>query len=204
MGFTSVRSFIAGLLGALTWAGLSSMAIALTEEQRQLVMSWPPNLQLLNPNAIPPDSPIITPFTISSTELTIPSLWWADEQFGREILTAWIAFPALNGLPPRVDLIVSEAAWREQSYWQRYAFVNKFGRESKTFGYIVRVFNEQRPQPRILAAYLCDNSWDRIDGEYIPQPVQFADPEEEANCQVYLDFWGRGAPVLLTPSPLGL
>jgi len=49
----------------------------------------PPELDRLKPSL---NDGVITADTISQSELTIPSLWWAKEQFGW-LLDNWLAYP---------------------------------------------------------------------------------------------------------------
>ncbi|MBF2078663.1 MAG: hypothetical protein IGR76_09100 [Synechococcales cyanobacterium T60_A2020_003] len=155
-------------------------AFALDDEQLQVLLSQPPRLQWLEPDAVLPSEEMVTQYTISETSLTPPSLWWIQSQYGGDLLSGWVAAPGTDGLPPHVDLVVNEAEWRTYNYWERYALVTLFGRVSQEFGYITRVFNEQRPQPRALAAYLCE-----------PLVATDEDPEV-SGCQVYMDVAGLG------------
>lgn len=95
----------------------------------------------------------ITSSNISQNGLTIPSLWWAREQFGGKLLENWLAYPGENGRGGRVDLVVNRQIWSLRDYLERYQFVNHFGQSAKDYGYNTRVFNRQK---RLLAAYTCD------------------------------------------------
>jgi hypothetical protein len=178
------NAWLLGALSLLAWAGSTGPGFALDNDPLQNMLSYPPRLQWLEPGAVLPDSGIVTPYTISDTELTIPSLWWMQEQYGGDLLSGWIAYPAMDGLPPRVDLVVNESVWRSYSYWERFSFVMLFGRESQQFGYLTRVFNEQRPQPRALAAYLCNP----IALEDMNSPPRVIDER----CQVFMGVPGTG------------
>lgn len=111
----------------------------------------PPELNWLQPGAVPPDT-VITSATISPTGLTPPSLWWTDQQFGGKTLKGWIAYPGTETLPPRVDLVVNRQLWGLSDYLERYSFVHHFGRAAQSFGYTIRVFNDVG-EP--LAIYPC-------------------------------------------------
>lgn len=104
-----------------------------------------------------PASGTITADTISQNGLTVPSLWWADEQFGGKLLDNWVAYPATAETPARVDLIVNRQFWSLLTYMERYRFVNQFGIVARDYGYDVRVFNRQGT---FLAAYTCAGSSD--------------------------------------------
>lgn len=102
---------------------------------------------------------IITKDTICQTGLTIPSLWWADEQFGDKLLENWLAYPDEK----RIDLVVNRQIWGLMDYYQRYAFVHRMGtvvRETGDpgeTGYNLRVFNRQEPE-LCLASYTCSTN----------------------------------------------
>ena len=113
----------------------------------------PLDLTLLQPGADPAAEGILTATTISQEGLTIPSLWWAREQFAGKLLDNWLAYPADETVPSRVDLIVNRQIWSLLDYLQRYEFVNQFGITAKDYGYNTRVFNRQGT---LLAAYTCE------------------------------------------------
>jgi len=102
---------------------------------------------------------VVTKDTICQTHLTIPSLWWADEQFGNKLLENWLAYPNEK----RIDLVVNRQRWGLMDYYERYAFVHRMGvlvrgnGETGEAGYDLRVFNRQEPDI-CLAAYACRDS----------------------------------------------
>ncbi len=92
---------------------------------------------------------IVTADTISQEQISVPSLWWAKEQFAKKkLLSNWIAHQNQR----RIDLIVNRQLWSNLSDIERYAFVNKFGNVARRYQYNLRVFNQQQ---RCLAAYNC-------------------------------------------------
>ncbi len=101
------------------------------------------------------DGRVITSNTISQEGLTIPSLWWAKEQFGGDVLNNWLAYPAQGETAGRIDLFVNRQNWSSLDYIGRYEFVNHFGTVARDYGYNLRVFNEQK---ELLASYTCDFS----------------------------------------------
>ncbi len=113
----------------------------------------PLELSLLEPDAALNNRYVITANTISQSDLTVPSLWWAREQFARELLDNWIAYPPDGINAGRIDLIVNRRLWNTLDYLQRYEFVNRFGTVARDFGYNLRVFNYQQ---ELLATYTCD------------------------------------------------
>ncbi|MCC5642512.1 hypothetical protein LC607_06015 [Nostoc sp. CHAB 5824] len=102
-----------------------------------------------------PKDYIITANTINPEGLTVPSLWWAQQNSERKLLDNWIAYPASEQEPARVDLIVNQQIWSLLEYVERYDFVNRLGSAARNFGYNVRVFNYQK-EP--LATYTCNFS----------------------------------------------
>jgi len=116
----------------------------------------PLELNLLEEDALPSQRGVITADTISPNGLTIPSLWWAKEQFAGKLLNNWLAYPQER----RVDLVVNRQLWTILDYIDRYSFVNEFGTVARDYGYNVRVFNVQK---RLLAAYTCDYSLPKPD-----------------------------------------
>lgn len=103
---------------------------------------------------------VVNKDTICQTGLTVPSLWWADEQFGDKLLENWLAYPNKK----RIDLIVNRQRWGLMDYYERYAFVHRMGAvvrgnsETGETGYNLRVFNRQEPA-LCLAAYTCENGY---------------------------------------------
>jgi len=86
---------------------------------------------------------------------TIPSLWWAKAQYGGRLLINWLAYPAReNELDElgRVDLVVNRQVWSEMGYFDRYEFVQKFGNETQSYGYNIRLFDVKG---NCLATYTC-------------------------------------------------
>ncbi len=100
-----------------------------------------------------PKDYVITANTINPGKLTTPSLWWAKENSENKLLDNWIAYPALEKEPARVDLIVNQQIWSLLEYLERYDFVNHLGSVARKDGYNVRVFNYQQ---ELLATYTCN------------------------------------------------
>lgn len=98
---------------------------------------------------------VVTANTICPQGLTIPSLWWAKEQFGGKLLDNWLAYQGNGTTAARIDLVVNRQTWSLLDYLQRYDFVNHFGTVARDYGYNVRVFNYQK---ELLATYTCNFS----------------------------------------------
>ncbi|MBW4545961.1 MAG: hypothetical protein KME25_16160 [Symplocastrum torsivum CPER-KK1] len=114
--------------------------------------SEPLELELLELDAPPPGRDLITANTISATEVAIPSLWWAKEQFnvvGGKLINNWIAYQDEK----RIDMVVNAQLWTLLDYLGRYRFVNNFGTVARDYEYDVRVFNQQGER---LATYTCN------------------------------------------------
>lgn len=98
-------------------------------------------------------SSAVTANTICQQQLTIPSLWWANEQFGGKLVDNWLAYPAKSNSAARIDLVVNRENWSLLDYLERYEFVNHFGTVARDYGYNVRLFNYQE---ELLATYTCN------------------------------------------------
>ena len=112
----------------------------------------PLELSLLTPTVALKNG-VVTASNISQKQLTIPSIWWAKEQFGGKLLDNWLAYPAKETASARIDLIVNRQIWSLLDYVERYEFVNNFGNVARDYGYNVRVFNYQQ---ELLATYTCN------------------------------------------------
>ncbi len=110
------------------------------------------DLSLLQAEVIPTEAGIVTKDTISQERLSIPSLWWAEEQhdrYGGRLIVNWIAYQNEN----RVDLVVNRQLWALADYIERYSLVSKIGTTAKDFGYNMQVFNQQG---QCLAVHVCN------------------------------------------------
>ncbi|MCT7954420.1 hypothetical protein [Laspinema palackyanum] len=122
-------------------------------ELQQMPPEKPP-LQFLTipPEIDPAEFNITTNYTISQTGVTVPSLWWVNEQFGYRLVENWLAYPRNGEDTGTVDLIVNRQSWSLLDYLQRYEFLNHFGQVAKDYGYNIRVFTRQQ---RLLGTYTC-------------------------------------------------
>lgn len=92
---------------------------------------------------------IVTERTISLTGITLPSLWWARQQFdpfGGRLINNWLAYPEVR----RINLTVNWQLWTLLDYLGRYRFVNQFGTVARKYGYELHIFNQQK---QCLASY---------------------------------------------------
>lgn len=105
---------------------------------------------LLTEAGLPAREGIVTAYTFSQNQMTLPSLWWTQDQFGEgKLLVNWIAQIAAK----QIDLVVNWQLWSVMSYVERYSFINHFGTVAREYGYQLRVFNQRR---ECLATYNCD------------------------------------------------
>ncbi|BAC09628.1 hypothetical protein [Thermosynechococcus vestitus] len=142
-------------------------AIALPVNQQQVVVSEQP----------------------SAVGLTVPSLWWAVQQFGDEVIQRWQAFPAIGAPGGRVEAFVSPSAWGRLSYLRRFALIYQLGNASRSFGYQLLLRDRRRV---LYGAYTCQ--FDALTVEYLPEvtdaagnPIPFFPPSSELNCQVWVN-----------------
>ncbi|WP_088890621.1 hypothetical protein [Leptolyngbya ohadii] len=150
-----VKTWAWGVLALLLGGSLFSPKAIAVDEETLLLLTDPLEIQYLN---LPEEQQrlfeqgVVTPDTISQTGLTVPSLWWAQQQYGGTLLEYWFAFSGEDGTPPRVDLLVNQQAWNNTDYLAQYSFLLRFGRVSEDFGYSTRVFNGRG---ELLGAYIC-------------------------------------------------
>lgn len=173
-------------LGLTAGIGITTVRSARAIEEDILVLLTTP----LEPSLFQPGEPvldpsIVTPNRISQTGITPPSLWWTQEQYGKNLLSYWLAYPGTDGTPRRVDLLVDQQVWNVYNYVERYAFVNQFGTAAKDYGYNVRVFDLQG---ELLGAYVCNFS-NGTGGE----PGTGSTFNANVPCSIFLNASGRGA-----------
>jgi hypothetical protein len=182
---------VAGLLYFGTSIILGKAAHA-TVEETLLLLTEPlnvPEVVQYRSGTVPADQSVVTEATISQTGLTLPSLWWAKEQFGNKLLDYWVAYRGTDGIPRRIDLMVNQQVWVQYNYLERYAFVSHFGTAASDFGYSTRIFNWQGD---LLAAYICE--FVLLPQTHTPPNLWSASsPNPAPQCQVFLDSTGTGA-----------
>ena len=127
-------------------------------QESSSVLSCEPNLdtKLLDPKIKNISNNIVDITTISQTHPTIPSLWWAKEQFdpfGGKMVDNWLAYKEEK----RIDLVVNFQLWSLLDYLGRYRFVDNFGNIARQYGYNLRVFSQQK---RCLALYYYNTNSD--------------------------------------------
>lgn len=149
--------------------------------------STPLDVTFLKTGEVPPG--VVTAQTILLTRLTLPSLWWTqaqvanNPQFGNKLLENWIAYPADIKDPGRVDLVVNRQLWSLLDYLQRYEFINRFSAIARSYGYNIRVFDNQA---RFAGAYTCDFS--QVDVIKLQSVPYFSNTNQLSST---LDFYSR-------------
>lgn len=114
-------------------------------DTQEITQFWSGNL--------PTDGSIAAANRISQSDLTVPSLWWAQQQFGGNLLNYWVAYSGTDGTPRRIELMVDPQVWNQAGYMERYAFVTRMGATAEDFGYNLRIFTWRGD---LLGAYICD------------------------------------------------
>lgn len=153
---------------------------------------------------VPADGSVVTEQTVSQTNLTVPSLWWAQDQFGGKLLDFWVAYPEAGGSMRRVDLLVNQQVWLRYNYLDRYAFVTHMGTAASDFGYNTRIYNWQGD---LLAAYVCEYE-EPATALNLP-PFDSSLLDLASDCSAFLDVFGLGIftgpsiPGAPVPSPNG-
>jgi hypothetical protein len=183
-----------GLGGGLSQAAIAQTPADELEQETLLLLTDPLELDLLQPGAVPEDESVITAQTIAQGHLTIPSLWWADQQFGGKLVDNWLAYSGNNGTPRRVDLVVNPQVWSLYTYLERYAFLTHFGIAAVDFGYNTRVFSRQQD---LLGAYICDFEQPGIalptNREDTLSTLNPVEDLAQLQCDIFLDPFGSGA-----------
>jgi hypothetical protein len=154
--------------------GLSSS----TSAQSSLTPSTPEicdvNLTLLNSTEIGADRNIVTADTASPQGTTIPSLWWTSEQFPAKLVTNWIA----NRRQNQIYLLVNTQYWNILDYVDRYRTIDRFGRVAQSYGYNLKICNNQKIA---LARYTCNPLGN-------PSPIANSATAISVNpCQIWLN-----------------
>jgi len=155
----------------------------------ELVEQQQEDLAILTPGACTVNG-VITSKTICQNSITIPSLWWLEEQYRQlngKLVNTWLAYPDAIGTSRRVDLVVNQQVWSLLDYLERYKFIDWFGTTARDYGFSTRVFNSQG---RMLAAYTCAG-----------QPAS-STAGDLPNCSLLVNTLGRnglGRPVQSSP-----
>ncbi|WP_299491641.1 hypothetical protein [Acaryochloris sp. IP29b_bin.137] len=138
-------------IGVSCWGFVISDSLAFAQSRRSpLGNTTPTALQQLLERR--PKGPIVTENTPSQQGFTVPSLWWTNQQFGEKLVLDWQAYGIDQVGTQQISVIVRPELWTRYSYYERYAFVLKFGTDASHFGYQLFV---QDAQDLLLGAYTC-------------------------------------------------
>ncbi len=62
--------------------------------------------------------------------MTLPSLWWTNEQFPAKLVTNWIA----DRTEKQIYLLINAQYWNVLDYIDRYRLVDQFVRVAQGYG----------------------------------------------------------------------
>lgn len=143
-----VRAIVCGSWIYLSW-GANDVVLA----QSSLIPSAPEvceiDLTTLKSTETNTDPDIVTADTASPQGMTLPSLWWPNEQFASKLVTNWIA----NRRQKQIYLLVGTKSWHVLDYIDRYRTIDRFGRIAQSYGYNLKICDSQKIA---LARYTCD------------------------------------------------
>lgn len=154
---------------SLIWTNLATVVVAQSFDNNNPTCQITPSDQFQTGFQIQAletkEENIISAMTPSLTEMTIPSLWWAVEQFDPldgKLVTNWEA----NKTTQVIHLIVNNRFWRTLDYIDRYSFINRFGTVARDYNYNLKVLSQQKD---CLGVYQCNwtetlpNCWIEFD-----------------------------------------
>jgi hypothetical protein len=134
---------------------------------------------------IPVQKPQVNANKPSETSLTVPGLWWANQQFGDKMLTNWFAYRRPQDHSSQVRAVIRPDLWSRYTYLERYAFLKRFGATTSAAGYHLLVLDRQN---YLLGSYTCDfpndvkpallNPWE--------QRSRLTSPPIKALCSVWI------------------
>lgn len=101
----------------------------------------------------PVQNPQVKADNPSDKSLTVPGLWWANQQFGDKMVQNWFAYRRPEARSSQVRAIVRPDLWSRYTYLERYAFLKRFGATSSAAGYHLLVLDRQN---YLLGSYTCE------------------------------------------------
>lgn len=191
-----ILGIVAGSI-ALSLVGPVALGAIATDGLSREAGLYPLELDLLLPDADLSGRAVVTRDTVEDSQLTLPSLWWAEQQYGGKLLEQWIAHTGEDGKPRRVDLVVDRQLWGLYSYIEQYQFIHQFGVAALQFGYSTRIFTAQGS---LLGTYLCalpdepGAANDALVSEVPSHPETIQPNLDQFICQVDLEAVGIQAP----------
>lgn len=167
LGLLTIAGFMAN-----SWIPLVSAQTPRTEQTRPRV-----ELELLGQPEEALTMGVVTAETVSQEGITNPSLWWTRNQFGRQIVVNWLAYPEEK----RIDLVVDRQLWSLINYVEKYSLVNHFALTAREYGYSLRIFNDQRLFIGTASCNFADPSFDNAQ-----KPPQTDPLTSTPECQINL------------------
>jgi hypothetical protein len=147
-----------------------------------LIEQAPPKvLELLK---LPLSVPEVTAQTPSKKSLTLPSLWWANEQFGDKMVLNWFTYPQSQANNSQVRLVIRPDLWSRYTYLERYAFLRRFGASTSAAGYNLLVLDRQNYP---LGAYTCEFSPQVKPAPLFPwEQKRSPSPHRQTRCNAWI------------------
>jgi hypothetical protein len=142
--------YIGLAIAAATCLSNTAPAIAESDPSIAPVNQCPIDWSSLRTTELPKH--IITADTVSQTNMTLPSLWWASEQFPRKLVTNWMA----NTQDKQIYVLVNPQYWNGMDYVERYRLIDRFGQTATSYGYTSLQFCTS--QKTNLGHYKCDRA----------------------------------------------
>ncbi|NJK40622.1 MAG: hypothetical protein HC934_03240 [Acaryochloridaceae cyanobacterium SU_2_1] len=71
-----------------------------------------------------------------------------------KLVLDWRAYAGNSQGDPQINVIVRPDLWSRYTYYERYAFVRKFGNDAQSFGYQLLILDSQ---DFLVAAYTCQS-----------------------------------------------
>ena len=134
----------------------------------------------------PVQKPQVKANTPSEKSLTVPGLWWANQQFGDKMLTNWFAYRRPEDHSSQVRAVIRPDLWSRYTYLERYAFLKRFGATTSAAGYHLLVLDQQN---YLLGSFTCEfpanvkpallNPWEQRQARLTVPPIK-------APCKVWI------------------
>lgn len=178
------------------------------------LQAQPDPSQLVSPLAMKqcPDT-VLNSSSLSTTELTVPSLWWnrlqsiAYTRYDGKLIEDWFTCPLEGDQVGTIDILVNRQVWSLMDYLDRYAFLHDYGTAAREFGYNIRVIDNRDV---IYGGYACDFA--DVDlaslrflladlGEESDQELFMVEQTQQLSCAIDLDSSGRSSIRGRTTSP---
>lgn len=148
---------------------------------RDLGLNAPPQVQTLFETPLP--TPQVNAETPSDWSLTVPGLWWANQQFGDKMVMNWFAYRQPQARNSQVRAIVRPDLWSRYTYFERFAFLKRFGLTTSAAGYHLLVLDRQN---YLLGAYTCQFPAQVQPAPLYPWRYQSSVSALQAPCNVWI------------------